>query len=183
VGGRSLGLLSQFWRQSCTIENRFAQLAGGHRKPLATGIVVYGALAKGSTLLNYFGLGQETIDYVVDAQRGQTRALYPGTHLQIVPPERLLADQPDYVLLLTWNFAAEILEQQAEYRRRGGRFILPIRHVESCVVPMSLYRRRFGWGLDDRRKAARQPHGFLARTYSVDTLAAHGLCTGDDGNV
>lgn len=92
----------------------------GHR------IVVYGASAKGSTLLNYFGLGQETIDYVVDRSTVKQGLYTPGTHLQIVPPERLLADQPDYVLLLTWNFAAEILEQQAEYRRRGGRFILPI---------------------------------------------------------
>ncbi|MFM7583971.1 MAG: class I SAM-dependent methyltransferase [Caldilinea sp.] len=92
----------------------------GHR------IVVYGASAKGSTLLNYFGLGQETIDYVVDRSTVKQGLYTPGTHLQIVPPERLLADQPDYVLLLTWNFATEILEQQAEYRRRGGRFILPI---------------------------------------------------------
>ena len=92
----------------------------GHR------IVVYGASAKGSTLLNYFGLGQETIDYVVDRSTVKQGLYTPGTHLQIVPTERLLADQPDYVLLLTWNFAAEILEQQAEYRRRGGRFILPI---------------------------------------------------------
>jgi hypothetical protein len=50
----------------------------------------------------------------------------PGTHIPVVPVERLLEDQPDYVVLLAWNFADEVLQQQAEYRRRGGRFILPV---------------------------------------------------------
>lgn len=89
-------------------------------------ITVYGASAKGSTLLNYFGIGQETIDYVVDRSTVKQGHYTPGTHLRIYAPEKLLEDVPEYTLLLTWNFVDEILEQQAEYRRRGGRFIIPI---------------------------------------------------------
>lgn len=89
-------------------------------------IAAYGASAKGSTLLNYCGIGRETLDYVVDRSTVKQGRYTPGTHLRIHAPKKLLADAPDHVLLLTWNFAGEILEQQSEYRKRGGRFILPV---------------------------------------------------------
>jgi SAM-dependent methyltransferase len=92
-------------------------------------IAAYGAAAKGSTLLNYFNIGRETIDFVVDRSTYKQGRYLPGVHIPIVETERLVKDMPDYVLLLTWNFAEEILEQQAEYRRRGGRFILPVPNV------------------------------------------------------
>jgi len=89
-------------------------------------IAAYGASAKGSTLLNYFGIGRETLDFVVDRSTVKQGRYTPGTRLPIHAPERLLEEMPEYVLLLTWNFADEILAQQEAYRRRGGRFIIPI---------------------------------------------------------
>jgi len=89
-------------------------------------IVAYGASAKGATLLNYFGIGRETLEYVVDRSTAKQMHYTPGTHLPILSPEKLLEDQPDYALLLTWNFADEILTQQAGFRRNGGQFIIPI---------------------------------------------------------
>ena len=92
-------------------------------------IAVYGASAKGSTLLNYCQIGRERLDYVVDRSTAKQGRFTPGNHLEIFAPERLQQDQPDYVLLLTWNFADEILAQQQKFRQQGGQFIIPIPQV------------------------------------------------------
>ena len=89
-------------------------------------IAAYGASAKGCILLNSCRIGKETIDFVVDRSKYKQGLLMPGTLLSICPPAKLLEEMPDYVLLLTWNFAEEIIEQQSEYLEGGGRFIIPI---------------------------------------------------------
>ena len=89
-------------------------------------IVGYGAAAKGTIMLNYVGIGQETLDFVVDRNTHKQGRYVPGVRLPIAAPERVLAEQPDYVLILPWNFKDEIIAQQAEYQRRGGKFIIPV---------------------------------------------------------
>jgi len=97
--------------------------ANGHR------IAAYGAAAKGATLLNYCGIDCRTIGFVADRNPHKHGKLMPGVHIPIVPPQFLVATRPEYVLLLTWNFADEILAQQSEFRDAGGRFIIPIPDV------------------------------------------------------
>lgn len=89
-------------------------------------IAGYGAPAKGNTLLNYYGIGPGTLPYLVDRNELKHGLYSPGMHIPVVPPAKILETQPDYLLILAWNFADEIIEQQSEYRKRGGKFILPI---------------------------------------------------------
>jgi hypothetical protein len=96
-------------------------------------VVGYGAPAKGNTLLGYLELGPDIVEYIADRSPLKQGRYTPGIHIPVVSPDRLLQDQPDYVLLLAWNFADEVLVQQAEYRRRGGRFIIPVPDVKIIV--------------------------------------------------
>ncbi|HEU5213344.1 MAG TPA: class I SAM-dependent methyltransferase [Gaiellaceae bacterium] len=100
-------------------------MVGGLRAEGAR-VAAYGAAAKGATLLNSCGLGTDMVEFVVDRNPHKQGRFMPGTHQPIRPPEALVEEQPDAVLLLAWNFAREVMAQQQAYRDAGGRFLVPI---------------------------------------------------------
>lgn len=93
-------------------------------------IVGYGAPGKGNTLLNYCGIRSDFLDYTVDRNPYKHGRYTAGTHIEIMPPEKIDSDRPDYVLILPWNLKDEIIRQLSYIKEWGGKFIVPIPEAE-----------------------------------------------------
>jgi len=113
----------------------FANLVKDHRKALlqllnelkkdGKKIVGISAPAKGNTLLNYCKIDFEILDYVTERNPFKIGKFTPGMHIPVYSDEKLLEDQPDYALILAWNFADEIIQNNSKYQENGGKFIIP----------------------------------------------------------
>lgn len=93
-------------------------------------IVCYGAAAKGVTLVNYCGVRDDLVDYVVDRSPYKQNHFMPGVRIPIYGPEKIFETKPDYVLILPWNLKEEISEQMAGVTDWGGKFVVPIPEVK-----------------------------------------------------
>jgi len=96
-------------------------------------VVGYGAPAKANTLLNYCGVRTDLLDYTVDRSPHKQDHFVPGVHVPIYGPERIDETKPDYLLIFPWNLKDEIMQQMAQVREWGGKFVVPIPNTK--VLP------------------------------------------------
>lgn len=91
-------------------------------------IAAYSAPAKGNILLNYFGINSNYLDFIVDKSKAKQGFYTPGTHLLVYPLEKIYQEKPDYLLVLCWNIADEVINmpELKDYRDCGGKFIVPV---------------------------------------------------------
>ncbi len=102
----------------------------GNLKADGKRIAAYGAAAKGTIMLNFLQLNDRAIEYAVDKNVHKQGKYMPGVRIRIDEPERLMDDNPDYVIILPWNFRDEIIRQQQAFLQAGGKFVVPIPELE-----------------------------------------------------
>jgi len=124
-GESKLNKLSTFKRFSVNAEKHKAEFFDfvSRLKFENKKIVGYGASGRANTLLNYCNIDNSILSYIVDESPERFGRYTPGTHIPIVPPEHFRKDNPDYVLILAWNYTKEILKKEKEYIKKGGRFV------------------------------------------------------------
>lgn len=93
-------------------------------------VVGYGAPGRGTILLNYCDIGKDFLDYIVDVSPLRSGKLMPGVHVPIVNPQVAREAVPDYFLVLAWNYALSILDQEKELMKKGAKFIIPFPQIK-----------------------------------------------------
>jgi len=96
-------------------------------------IAGYGASAKSTTLLNYFGINDRHLEFIADLSRLKQNKYTPGSNIKILPVKQILNLKPDFVLILAWNFFKEIIIQNKEYLKQGGKFITPFPKINTIT--------------------------------------------------
>jgi hypothetical protein len=100
------------------------------RKQEGKKLAAYGAAAKGNTLLNFCGIKNDLLEFVVDASPHKQGKWLPASHIPVVNESLLKAERPDFVLILPWNLREEITNQLSYIRDWGGQFVIPIPQLQ-----------------------------------------------------
>ena len=125
----NLGTYLEFQRDADRIKNNLLSFLIEQKASLKK-VVGYGAAAKGNTLLNYAGVKSDLLPVIFDAAKAKQGKFMPGSHIPILSPEHLSAETPDYVLILPWNIADEVVNQNASIRSWGGHFVTAVPRLE-----------------------------------------------------
>ncbi|MBT1516412.1 MULTISPECIES: class I SAM-dependent methyltransferase [unclassified Bradyrhizobium] len=125
LGLQDLGLYLAFQQKADQVKNNFLAFLI-EQKLAGRSVAAYGAAAKGNTLMNYAGLKHDLISFVCDAAASKQNKFMPGSHIPILHPAELAKRKPDWVVILPWNIAAEVMQQHEQTRRWGGNFVIAV---------------------------------------------------------
>jgi hypothetical protein len=129
AGLRDLSYYSTFGQRALKIKLDLLQfLLDSKRKNKK--VAAYGAAAKGNTLLNYCGVKNDLISFVVDANPSKQNKFLPGSHIPVVDENHLKKEKPDFVIIFPWNLKDEITQQLSYIREWNGNFVIPIPQLE-----------------------------------------------------
>ena len=123
-GLQDLSVYQGFQQKADKVKNDFFAFLI-EQKRAGKSVAAYGAAAKGNTLMNYAGVKNDLIDFVCDAAPSKQGKFMPGSHIPILPPAELAKRKPDWVVILPWNIADEVIQQQKEYLG-GGKFVIAV---------------------------------------------------------
>lgn len=93
-------------------------------------IASYGAPAKGNTMLNYCNIGTDVLDYALEDLQVKQNMFTPGMHIPTVSADYAHSHEPDYYLMLAWNYEKQILEKEQDFLKKGGKFIIPVEGIK-----------------------------------------------------
>ena len=129
LGLEKLSTYQAFQTRADTVKNDLLAFLIEQKRAGKT-VAAYGAAAKGNTLLNYAGVRPDLLPFVCDAAQAKQGKYMPGSHIPILQPSALAANAPDYVLILPWNIAAEVKQQNAEIALQGTKFVTAVPQLD-----------------------------------------------------
>jgi len=128
AGLKSLDVYLSFQTKADRVKNDLLTfLIEQHRA--GKSVAAYGAAAKGNTLLNYAGVKPDLLSFVCDAAAAKQGKYMPGSHIPICAPEAIAEKKPDYIVILPWNIADEVMKQNESVRDWGGKFVTAVPHL------------------------------------------------------
>ncbi|MEH2487032.1 class I SAM-dependent methyltransferase [Bradyrhizobium sp. AZCC 2230] len=128
-GLRDLPVYQGFQRKADKVKNDFLEFLLAQKRA-GKSVAAYGAAAKGNTLMNYAGIKHDLIDFVCDAAPSKQNKFMPGNHMPVLHPDEIAKRKPDWVVILPWNIAAEVLQQQAQVKSWGGQFVIAVPEIK-----------------------------------------------------